>query len=146
RNGVSAGIVDTGASGISAVNDAVLWLGRSQYTGDNTANADYNEVRIYDHVLSQAQINANFSNGPNSIVFLSPVATNDSITLNPGALALINVLKNDTGVGAPLDPSSVFITTPPVSGTAQVKSDGRILYTHSGGPSTSDQFAYRVKD
>jgi mono/diheme cytochrome c family protein len=68
------------------------------------------------------------------------------MTLNPGAMALIDVLQNDVGVGAPLDPSSVTVVAPPASGTAQVKSGGKILYTHNGGPSTSDQFTYTVRD
>ena len=146
RNAVLAGSIDTGASTIANVNDAVLWLGRSQYPADSTAGADYDEVRIYDHVLSVAQINANFSNGPNTLVFLPPVASNDTVTLNPGAMALINVLQNDQPGGAPLDPTTVSIVNSPSAGTAQVMSGGKILYTHNGGSAVSDQFSYQVKD
>ena len=81
-----------------------------------------------------------------TLLLLPPVATNDTMTLNPGAMALIDVLQNDQGVGAPLDPATVTVVTPPAFGTAQVKSGGKILYTHNGGPSTSDQFNYTVKD
>ena len=146
RNGVVISGIDTGVSKISNVNDTVLWLGRSQYPGDATATADYDEVRIYDHALSQTQISTNFLNGPNTLVFVPPVAANDAMTLNPGAMALISVLQNDQALGAPIDPTTVSIVNPPAAGTAQVKSSGVILYTHNGGPATADQFGYRVKD
>ncbi len=146
RNGALAGSIDTGTSTITNVNDTVLWLGRSQYPGDSTASADYDEVRIYDYVLTQAQINTNFANGPNVLVLLPPVAVNDTMTMNPGAMALINVLQNDQPVGAPLNPASVHVIVAPSFGTAQVMSNGLILYTHNGGPATSDQFTYTVKD
>jgi glucose/arabinose dehydrogenase/mono/diheme cytochrome c family protein len=146
RNGVSAGAMDTGATTISNVDDTVLWLGRSQYGADNTANAEYAEVRMYSHVLSQAQINTNFANGPDVLVLLQPVAVNDAITLNPGAKALLNVLQNDQPLGAPLDPATVTVVNPPSAGTAVVESDGKILYTHNGGLAIADQFGYTVKD
>jgi mono/diheme cytochrome c family protein len=146
RNGVLAGTQDTGAASISNVNDAVLWLGRSQYPADSTANAEYDEVRLYDYILSPAQILTNFQDGPNLPVFLQPAVTNDFITLNPGAMALIDVLKNDQGTVLPLDSNSVAIVTPPGAGTAQVKAGGKILYTHNGGGATADQFTYTVKD
>ena len=146
RNAVLAGSIDTGATTIANVNDAVLWLGRSQYPADNTAGADYDEVRIYNHILSQVQISTNFINGPDVLVFLPPAASNDVMTLNPGAMALINVLKNDQAIGAPLDPASVTIVNSPAAGTAQVKTNGMILYTHNGGAATLDQFGYKVKD
>ncbi len=146
RNGVLAGSIDTGASSIANVDDTVLWLGRSQYPADSTAGADYDEVRIYNHILSPAQISANFSNGPNVLVLLPPVASNDVVTLNPGAMALINVLQNDQPGGAPLDPATVTIVGSPSAGTAQVMSNGNILYTQNGGPAVSDHFGYTVKD
>jgi mono/diheme cytochrome c family protein len=145
-NGVPAGSLDTGPATIASVDDTVLWLGRSQYPADNTANAEYDEVRIYNHILSQAQISANFLNGPNLLVLLPPAVTNDFITLNPGAMALINVLQNDQGVGAPLDPNTVAIVSPPGAGTAQVQAGGKILYTHNGSAAVSDQFTYQVMD
>jgi mono/diheme cytochrome c family protein len=45
-----------------------------------------------------------------------------------------------------LFPATVLLTSAPAHGTAQVKPDGRILYTHDGGPSTSDQFNYLVQN
>ncbi|MEO5917465.1 MAG: LamG-like jellyroll fold domain-containing protein [Luteolibacter sp.] len=53
---------------MSSIQDRNNWLGRSMYTADNSANIAYNEVRLYNHVLSPAEIAANLEAGPNSIV------------------------------------------------------------------------------
>src|ERR1043166_9404727 len=34
----------------------------------------------------------------------------------------------------------------PSAGTAQVKAGGKVLYSHNGGPATSDQFTYRMQN
>jgi len=141
RDGVLAGGMDTGPTTVSSVDDTVLWLGRSQYP-DNTADADFNDVRLYNRVLTPAEINFNRVNGPDTIYVTPPVAVNDAMTLNPGAKALIPVLQND--LGSAIDPNSVTIVTPPSSGTAQAKPGGKVLYTHNGGLTTSDQFTYRL--
>ena len=100
-----------------------------------------NTVRIHGGALNPAQIEANYYFGAYAP---PPQAANDSVTLNPGAKALVPVLANDS-------PNSVFtpnviLTSQPSSGTAQVKPGGKILYTHNGGPSTSDQFSYVVQN
>ncbi|NQU25161.1 MAG: hypothetical protein HQ567_28065, partial [Candidatus Nealsonbacteria bacterium] len=48
---------------LSQLVDTNNWLGRSQY-GDGTANASYNEFRIYNHEMTPAEITANFNSGP----------------------------------------------------------------------------------
>jgi mono/diheme cytochrome c family protein len=100
-----------------------------------------NTVRIHGGVLNPAQVQANYYNGPSAP---PPVAVNDSITLNPGAMALIPVLANDNVPS--LFPASAVIVSGPSHGTALAKSDGRVLYTHDGGLSTSDQFSYVVQN
>lgn len=144
RDGVLVGGVDTGGTTVSAVDDTVLWLGRSQYAGDNNAGADFNEFRIYNRVLTPAEINFNRVNGPDNLTIAPPVAEDDSITLNPGAMALIPVLENDRG--SALKPDSLAIVTPPTAGTAVAKPNGKILYTHNGSATMADQFAYTVQN
>lgn len=141
RDGVFAGGMDTGATTVESVNETVLWLGRSQYP-DATADADFNEFRLYDRVLTPAEIQFNRINGPDTIYVAPPTVGNDAMTLNPGALALIAVLQNDHGTA--INPDTLTVVTPPSAGTAQVKPGGKILYTHNGGPATADEFTYRV--
>jgi hypothetical protein len=68
RDGVLQASTDTGAMTISNVNDTVLWLGRSQYAGDASATADYNELRIYNHAMSPTEINISRTNGPDNLI------------------------------------------------------------------------------
>jgi hypothetical protein len=143
RDGTLAGGVDVAAATLANVDDSVLWLGRSQYP-DNTANADFAEFRMYNRVLTPTEINFSRVNGPDRLVVPLPNAMDDAITLNPGAMALIDVVQNDQGTL--LNPNSITITTSPLAGTAQTKPGGKILYTHNGGPALSDQFGYTIKD
>jgi mono/diheme cytochrome c family protein len=143
RDGVLAGEVDTGTTTIASVNDAAFWLGRSSWP-DDTANAFFNELRIYNRALTPAEINYNRLNGPDHITIppVTPVA--DSATLNPGAKVLLHLLANDTGAAA--NPASVEIVTAPFNGTAVVKPGGKVLYTHNGSATTSDSFTYRAQN
>ena len=124
--------------------DPNAWLGRSQYDGDETADASYNEFRIYDRALTPEEVLAHRLSGPNHVAIEPPTAVADSAELRRGAAVRIEVLANDSGQG--IDPSSVEITSPPSAGNASVQPDGSILYRHQSGiPSTSiDTFSYRV--
>src|SRR6266853_484458 len=93
-------------------------------------------------VLLTNEIPVHYQQGPNIVSNPPPIALNDSITLNPGAMALIPVLSNDTGTQ--LDPASVTIVSAPVSGSAQAKPSGKVFYTHNGAPGVSDSFQYTV--
>lgn len=143
RDGVLAGEVDTGTTTLASVNDAAFWLGRSSWP-DNTANAFFNELRIYNHALSPAEINFNRLNGPDNVTIPPAEPVPDAAILNPGAKVLIDVLANDTGATA--NPATVEVVTPPASGTATVKAGGKILYVHNGGAAVSDAFTYRVQN
>lgn len=129
---------------LAALDDSNNWLGRSQYPADATANASYNEVRIYDRALSTAEILLNRINGPDVLDVTAPVAKDDSAVLNFGGKVAINVIGNDEGTA--LNAATLTITTPPAGGTATVRADGRILYSHGGGPSSTDSFTYTVGD
>lgn len=67
RDGIGIGSGDV-AFRLSALEDVNNWLGRSQWTADSNAHASYDEVRLYDHVLSAAEITANFAAGPDTLV------------------------------------------------------------------------------
>jgi hypothetical protein len=93
RDGALVTGTDTNGVALSVVDDAVMWLGRSQW-GDNTANASWDEFRIYDEVLTQQQITDSFIAGPtpgedsdndgipdsieNQFAFLNPNDPNDA--------------------------------------------------------------------
>lgn len=70
----------------------------------------------------------------------APEARPEEVLMHAEQKALIRVLENDSG---PIDPASVEIVEPPLSGTATPDGRGRILYNHHG-PGEADHFSYRV--
>jgi uncharacterized repeat protein (TIGR03806 family) len=128
---------------MSNINDINSWIGRSQWH-DNNLQGEVYEVRIYDHVLSPAEVEFNQRCGPDKLVVAPPVAADDCITLNRGGMALIPVIRNNRGTG--IDPHSVEIVTQPSFGAVRVDLNGSVLYSHNGGPSSADQFLYTLKD
>ena len=66
RDGAMAGTGDVPFH-LADLEDVNNWLGRSMWTADRNAHAAYNEVRIYDHVLTTEEIAANLAAGPGVI-------------------------------------------------------------------------------
>jgi hypothetical protein len=50
----------------TAINDVNVWLGRSMWTGDQNMQGEFDEFRIYNRVLSLAEIQRNRSLGPDN--------------------------------------------------------------------------------
>ncbi|RYD46416.1 MAG: hypothetical protein EOP85_07465, partial [Verrucomicrobiaceae bacterium] len=67
RNGTQAATADVNFR-LQNIDDVNNWLGRSNFSNDLLSHAAYNEVRIYNHVLSGAEMLANLSAGPDTIV------------------------------------------------------------------------------
>ena len=55
-------------NGIQSISDPKLYLGHSQYTADSDACAEYDEVRVWNGVLSDAQLSANANAGPDTLL------------------------------------------------------------------------------
>lgn len=136
RDGVLAGTLDV-PHRLNVIEDVNCWLGRLQWNSLSTSNVAYDEVRIYDHALTPAEIAASLAAGPNPA---PPTAQADAATMHLGQKVRVDVLANDTGV---ILPDSLTVVTPPASGSAVV-SGGQILYTHTTGVPVSDSFTYRV--
>ena len=143
RDGLLAGEVDTGVTTPAFVNDDAFWLGRSSWP-DDTANAFFNDLRIYNRALTVAEVNYNRLNGPDNVTIPPTVTVADSAILNPGAKVLIPVLANDTGASGV--PATIEVVNPPATGTTTIRPDGRILYAHNGSATTTDAFTYRVQN
>lgn len=75
-----------------------------------------------------------------------PTANNDSLTAICDGVTNLNILSNDTGGGAAIDPTTVQITSAPASGTVTVKADGTVDYSPNSISVTSDSFKYKVKN
>jgi hypothetical protein len=73
RDGALLGTQNTGPRNIAtlaALPKTTFWLGRSHFTTNSTANASYNEVRIYDSVLDASAIAADFHRGTEDTIGL----------------------------------------------------------------------------
>ena len=64
--GSAKGTFDT-TNSLAALVDTNFWLGRSEYTGDSTASASYNEVRIWNRTFSSTELATLHSAGPDSV-------------------------------------------------------------------------------
>lgn len=62
ENGIQVSTMITDEK-MSAINDVNVWLGRSNWTPDSNLQGEYQEVRIYDDVLTQRQVLGNFQAG-----------------------------------------------------------------------------------
>jgi len=76
----------------------------------------------------------------------SPVANNDTATVNEGGSGIINVAANDTDADDGLDLTTVAIVTGPGNGSVVVNADGTVTYTHNGSETTNDSFTYTIND
>jgi hypothetical protein len=66
ENGAQLGAVTTDDP-MSDLNDVNIWLGRSNWAGDQNIQGEYDEVRSYDYVLTPGQILGNSQAGANLI-------------------------------------------------------------------------------
>jgi hypothetical protein len=103
---------------MSALNDVNCWLGRSQWGGDNNIQAEYNEFRLYNRVLSQSDAAANAASGPDVLVHNNPGAvTNVAVALTVGTVytnqtSLASVQVAFANLGAfPVSPAFVAFTS-----------------------------------
>ena len=72
RNATTGAIEKSGSKNapnwaLGALYRPYFYLGHSQYSGDHDANAEYDEVRIWDGALTDAQLNANAAAGPDAL-------------------------------------------------------------------------------
>lgn len=73
-----------------------------------------------------------------------PVAVNDHASVANNEHVDIAVKDNDYDLGN--TPLSVIIDTQPAYGTATLRPDGKIRYTHNGSNTLSDSFTYHIND
>jgi hypothetical protein len=52
---------------MSEINDVNVWLGRSNWNGDANAKIEYDDVRIYDYILTPQQALGNAQGGPEQL-------------------------------------------------------------------------------
>jgi len=76
--GTARGTFDT-ANTLATLNDANFWLGRSEYSADSTANARYNEVRLWERTFSASELQQLHELGPDSVGSFAVVTNTGSL-------------------------------------------------------------------
>ncbi len=85
ENGVEATRFTT-TTKFTGINDVNVWLGRSNWAADSNLLGNYDEFRIFNRVLSAAEVQNDYKAGP------------DAVALDPGALQGIHLLLPHTNL------------------------------------------------
>jgi autotransporter-associated beta strand protein len=122
--GPARGSFDT-ANTLAGFNDADAWLGRSQYD-DSTANASYNEVRLWNRAFTASDLQQLHVLGPNSV---GSFATN----ILTGSLSPQSDLELAAGAQLDLGGTMQQVASLAGAGNAVVQLDGGRLTVAAGG-------------
>ena len=115
KNGVYRGVFDTNYN-LSQLVETASALGRSQYGGDYTANAAYNEFRIYSSALTDAQVAASCAAGPDALqatlALRGGITVDEPLTLAgngaAGRSGVLTNLQDDNTLGGAITPADSF--------------------------------------
>ncbi|UPQ76978.1 Ig-like domain-containing protein [Chryseobacterium nepalense] len=113
--------------------------GTFKYTHDGSANLEDS----FTYCVNDGRDDSNIAT-----VFITvkspPVAVNDHASVANNEHVDIAVKDNDYDLGN--TPLSVIIDTQPAYGTATLRPDGKIRYTHNGSNTLLDSFTYHIND
>ncbi|HEY8902516.1 MAG TPA: LamG-like jellyroll fold domain-containing protein, partial [Chthoniobacterales bacterium] len=123
--GAAKGTFDT-SNTLASFTDTNFWLGRSEYSTDSVANANYDEVRIWNRAFTASELNALHALGPNSV---------GSYATQTRTGSLSGVTDLSVAAGAQLDAGTNTQEVTSVSGGAGavINLNGGQLHIKSGG-------------
>ena len=145
--GAAKGTFDT-TNTLANLTDTNFWLGRSEYTSDLTANATYDEVRIWNRAFTASELNALHTLGPDSVgsyatqtrtgslagvtdltvgaagQFDAAGNTQDVTSLAGGAGAVVNLNGGQLHIKAGGSPTATFAGN--FTGTGTIVNDGTL--------------------
>lgn len=98
--------------GPTGIDDVNVWLGRSEFSQDLNFQGAYNEFRIYNHALGEAEILGNCAAGPDRLNLAATATAMNWTPVNPGIYTFANNGGSDHwGTGrngrAPNGPGSI---------------------------------------
>ena len=135
-------LVNNASQGIVSITDSAT--GAYSYTPNaNATGADSFTFKANDGLVDSniATVTVNIT-----AVNDTPVANDDSASVDEGQSVNINLAINDTDVEGPVDLVSIVIALKPTNGALVVNANGTVDYTHDGSESTADSFTYTILD
>lgn len=143
-NGVLSTRVNTPVQ-MSQIDDVNAWLGRSGYTADQNLAGNYDEFRIYNTVLTPAQIAYNYEAGPDLVLTdpgeLRSVQVTGRTNVTAGTFQQLGVFgnyQNLSGLSLSLRPDLVFTSSN--TNVVSVSPSGRLTALAPGNATVT--FAY----
>ncbi|WP_158277224.1 Ig-like domain-containing protein [Serinibacter arcticus] len=130
-----------GTTSVDPATGAITYTPNAGFSGTDTYSYTVCDVSVPTPVCDTATVTVTV---PANVVTANP----DTALTTPVTPVTTTVLDNDTvsPTGAPLDPASVAVTTPPAGGTTVVNPDGSITYTPNPGFAGTDTYTYTVCD
>lgn len=101
---------DLGGKTMADVNDLHCWLGKSLYSGDSGLSGDIDEFRIYAGALTDAQIAASYTAGPNKVALPAPIGG--------GPKLAVRIEGGNIVIAWPTSATGLHPETSPALGTA----------------------------
>jgi hypothetical protein len=136
ENGVQRGSFSAAGTSMSHINDVNVWLGRSNWTGDQNMRGEFDEFRVYSRVLGSNEIALNRTIGPDNTLG-QPQALRISVTnsLQVGQTVRPNVFADFSSI------SNVDLTFPQCfaieSSNPSVVSNDAAGILHAVGPGSA---------
>jgi regulation of enolase protein 1 (concanavalin A-like superfamily) len=148
KNGTQIGMINS-LLGPSTIDDLNVWLGRSNWGGDNNADATYDEFRIYDYALNTQQILGNYNAGPDLVTSDNqpPVFTTNPFSKPAATIAI--AYSGQSISGSATDPDAGDTLTYSKTGGPSwltVAANGSLSGTPPTGSSGTNAFTVRATD
>jgi regulation of enolase protein 1 (concanavalin A-like superfamily) len=148
KNGTQIASVST-LLGPSTIDDLNVWLGRSNWAGDNNTDATYDEFRTYDYALSAQQILGNYNAGPDMVTSdnQAPVFTANPFSKPAATIAVAYSGQSISGSATDPDAGDTLTYSKTAGPTwLTVAANGALTGTPPAGSSGTNAFTVRATD
>ena len=152
-------LANNDTAGTSAINRNSIVISTQPANGTVTVNTDGNVTYLHNgsnttsdsFAYTIKDTNGLVSSAATVSVTITPVTTPptavaDAFSVVKSGSTTVNLANNDTAGTSAINRNSIVISTQPANGTVTVNTDGNVTYLHNGSNTTSDSFAYTIKD
>jgi len=152
-------LANNDTAGTSAINRNSIVISTQPANGTVTVNTDGNVTYLHNGSNTTSDSFAYTIKDTNGLVSSAatvsvtitpattpPTAVADTFSVVKSGSTTVNLANNDTAGTSAINRNSIVISTQPANGTVTVNTDGNVTYLHNGSNTTSDSFAYTIKD